>query len=166
MVFTVDRVQQRLLGAEHNVDIPVPRRGGRRLQALSIEQIVDIPVPVEGLQCFRPGQGSASSSFSHSSVGVRDDENEQFHEFFALFPTGKKVRRSPGRWVSESPRTPAHGRRRLLQPTPRGATAEGFFIDDSAACGCGWTRASGSCLVRMSSVLSQVEMQILGSDMG
>ena len=44
------------LGAEQNVDIPGPRRGGRRLQALSIEQIVDILVPVEGLQCFRPGE--------------------------------------------------------------------------------------------------------------
>ena len=99
------------LGAEQNVDIPGPRRGGRRLQARSIEQIVDILVPVEGLQCFRQGQGSASSSSSHSSAGVRDDENEQFHEFFGLFPLEKsaKVTRQVGVGVAAdtSSRTPA-----------------------------------------------------------
>ena len=77
------------LGAGQNVDIPVPRRGGRRLQgllpqqdstALAVEQIVDTPVPLEGLQGFRPGQGSASSSFSHSSAGLLDDEDEQFEK--------------------------------------------------------------------------------------
>ena len=89
------------LGAEQNVDIPVLRRGGRGgsgggLQTLLaeqdstavVEQIFDIPVPVEGLPGFRPGQGPASSSSSHSSAGVLDDENEQFQGVFShLFPT-------------------------------------------------------------------------------
>ena len=105
------------LGAEQNLDIPVPRGGGRRLQgllpeqdstALSAEQTVDIPVPVEGLQGFCPGQGSASSSFSHSSAGVLDDENEQFQRVFRTFPHRKKSAKVTRQVTASVPGTPAH----------------------------------------------------------
>ena len=82
---------------EQLVNIPVPRGGVRRHQgfppeqgstALPCEQIVDIPVPLgESLHGFLPGQGSASSS--QFPAGAADDA---FQGFFALFPTGKKVR--------------------------------------------------------------------------
>ena len=50
--------------------------------ALTVEQIVNTPVSLEG---FRPGQGSASTSFSHSSAGVLDDADEPFEGFFSHF---------------------------------------------------------------------------------
>ena len=110
------------LRAEQNVDIPVPRQGGRRLQgpfpeqdstALTVEQIVDIAVPLEGLQGSRPGQGSASSSFSHSFAGVLDDEDEQFDGVFRTFPVPKKVRGSLPHSGSELGATLLHPHRRL-----------------------------------------------------
>ena len=70
-------------------------------------QIVDIPVRSRGLQGFRQGEVPTASS---SSLGPAA---EPFHWVFRTFPFEKKVRRSPGRFVPESPRTPARGRRRL-----------------------------------------------------
>ena len=82
-------------GAAQIVDIP----SGRGLDgflprpnptALTVEQTVDIPAPVAGLQDFRPGQGSASSSFSHSPAGVLDHGDELVQGFFRTFPRVKK----------------------------------------------------------------------------
>ena len=101
---------------EQHVDIPVPRRGGRlagpqafppeqsstasqlSLERTSVriaEQIVDFPVSRGGLQDFRPGQVSSSSSH----VPARDQEglDEPGEGFFRTFPRGIKVRRSPAR---------------------------------------------------------------------
>ena len=95
--------------AEQHVDIPVPRRGGRhpglqgfpprqtstatpsskkRISERIVEQIVDIPGG--GLQDFRPGQSSSSSSH----VPARDQEglDEPGEGFFRTFPQNKKVR--------------------------------------------------------------------------
>ena len=84
---------------EQIVGNPVPqgrRSGGARggLQgslpvqnsAAVSEQIVDIPAR-RGLHGFLPGQGSSSSSSR-----LRDDADEDFTGFFALFPILKKVR--------------------------------------------------------------------------
>ena len=98
---------------EQHVDIPVPRRGGRypglqrllsgqsstasqlALESISeriAEQIVDFPVSHGGLQDFRPGQGSSSSSH----VPARDQEglDEPGEGSFRTFPQNKKKVRS------------------------------------------------------------------------
>ena len=79
------------------VDFPVPGGGGRPadLQGFHPEQssttspfsqqIVDIPVLSGGLQGFRPGQGSAASSSSHSPSGVHEDANGPGEGFFRTF---------------------------------------------------------------------------------
>ena len=85
---------------EQIVEIPVPqgRRGsGGGLQgflpvqnsAAVAEQIVDIPAP-RGLSDFLPGQGSSSSSSSR----LRDDADEAFTGFFALFPVPPDQKKS------------------------------------------------------------------------
>ena len=64
-----------------------------------MEQIVDTPAR-RGLPDFLPGQGSSSSSSR-----LRDDADEDFTGFFALFPVLKKVRswaRTRGRNCSPS----------------------------------------------------------------
>ena len=54
-----------------------------------VEQIIDIPGG--GLQGFRPGQGSPSSSSFHSPAGSDDDADEAWYRvFFALFTRLKK----------------------------------------------------------------------------
>ena len=91
--------------AEHRVDIPVAGRGGRisglqgflpgqsstmpqfsmkRISARTVEQIVRFPG--EGLQDFRPGQSSPTSSSFHSPAGSDDDANEPGDGFFRTFP--------------------------------------------------------------------------------
>ena len=116
---------------KETVDIPVPRRGGRRLQgllpeqdstALAVEEIVDTPVPLEGLQGFRSGQGFASSSSSHSSAGVLDDEDEQFEGSLRTFP-----RRTNGARVS--PHSGSELGADFTSSTPS-AQLEGSFIDE------------------------------------
>ena len=90
---------------EQHVDIPVPRRGGRnaglqgflpgqcstaspssmeRISDRIVEQVVDFPVSRGGLQDFRPGQGSSSSSH----VPARDQEglDESGEGVFSTFP--------------------------------------------------------------------------------
>ena len=80
---------------EQNVDIPVPGReegisglqgfppeqsstathsSEDRISERIVEQIVDIPVSGGGLQDFRPGQSSSSSS--HLPAGVHEDADE------------------------------------------------------------------------------------------
>ena len=120
---------------EQNADIPVPpgrgglgglqefgadhdSRGGReggavfkvyaqdRIQQRLIKQITlkfQFLRVVAVLEVFPSFSGASSSQ----SAGASD---EAFTVFFALFPKIKKVRRSAGRWVPESPRTPAHPR--------------------------------------------------------
>ena len=94
---------------EQNVDIPVPDGGGRnvglqgflpvqsstamlssgeRLSEQIVEQIVD--VPGGGLQDFRPGQSSSSSS--HFPAGFLGDADEPGERVFRTFPQNKKVR--------------------------------------------------------------------------
>ena len=118
---------------EQNVDIPVPRRGGRstglqgflpgqsstassssskkRISERTVEQIVRFPG--EGLQDFRPGQVSPASSSFHSPAGSDDDANEPGDGVFRTFPHGKKCG-VPGRSVRTCPGTSAHGPRRLM----------------------------------------------------
>ena len=87
------------LSMEQNVDIPVPGRGGRisglpgqgstatrsskkRISGRIVEPTVDIPGG--GLQDFRPGQSSSSSS--HVPARAREALDELGDGFFALFP--------------------------------------------------------------------------------
>ena len=118
---------------EQHVDIPVPRRGGRypglqgllsrqsstasqlaleRISERIVEQIVDFPVSREGLQDFRPGQGSSSSSH----VPARDQEglDELGEGVFRTYPRVKKVRVPPRVRVRSCPGRSAHGLRRLM----------------------------------------------------
>ena len=103
---------------EQNVAIPVLGGGGRLaglqgfLPAQSSaapqfsekrfsERIVEQIAHISGgdLRVSRPVQGSPASSSFVSPAGSDDDANEPgegFFFFFALFPTLKKVRRSPG----------------------------------------------------------------------
>ena len=88
---------------EQNVDIPVPGRGGRssglqgflpgqdstallsseeRISERIVEQIVDIPGG--GLQDFRPGQSSSSSS--HFPAGVPGALDEPGQGVFRTLP--------------------------------------------------------------------------------
>ena len=109
---------------EQNVAIPVPPRGGRhpglqgfpprqsstampssskkRISERIVEQIVDIPSG--GLQDFRPGQSSSSSSHVPArACDALDAPGDGF--FFALFPNIEKVRsrvRTRGRNCSPS----------------------------------------------------------------
>ena len=108
---------------EQHVDIPVPRRGGRnaglqgflpgqsftasqlsveRISERIAEQIVDFPVSRGGLQDYRPGQGSSSSSH----VPARDQEglNESGEGFFFAF---SKLKKSAKLGPHSSPRVPA-----------------------------------------------------------
>ena len=55
-----------------------------------MQQIVDIPVSGGGLQDFRPGQGSSSSS--HVPARGHEDADGPGEGFFAVFPNIKKVR--------------------------------------------------------------------------
>ena len=59
-----------------------------RISERIMEQIVDFPVPVGGLQDFRPGQSSSSSS--HVPAGVHEDLGEPGEGVFRTFPRGKK----------------------------------------------------------------------------
>ena len=118
------------LGAEHNVDIPVPRRGGRRLQALSIEQIVDIPVPVEGLQCFRPGQTVPNfilvfSLFKLVSVTTRMSSFMSFSHFSTLEKSAKVTRQVGVGVAADTSLTDAGGfcSPRLVVPRRRGSSS-------------------------------------------
>ena len=93
-VFSQDWVQQRLGltiqflrvaegGARGGLQGSLPVQNS----AAVVEQIVDIPAR-RGLPDFLPGQGSSSSSSSR----LRDDADDDFTGFFALFPVVKKVR--------------------------------------------------------------------------
>ena len=94
---------------EQHVDIPVPGRGWRnvglqgfpreqsstvtassqeRLSERIVEQIVDFSVCGGGLQDFRPGQSSSSSS--HFPAGVHEVLDEPGQGFFRTFPHEKK----------------------------------------------------------------------------
>ena len=126
------------LRLEQNVDIPVPGRGGRssglqgflpgqgstallsseeRISDRTVEQIVDISGG--GLQDFRPGLRSSSSS--HFPAGVPEALDEPGQGFFRTFHQNQKVRsrvrtRVRGLPASVSPSTPAPQHRvRLLQ---------------------------------------------------
>ena len=116
------------LRLEQNDDIPVPGRGERssglqgllpgqgstallsseeRISERIVEQIVDFPGG--GLQNFRPGQSSSSSS--HVPARVHEDANEPGVVFFALFPKIQKVRSRVRTRVRECPLVLAHPRR-------------------------------------------------------
>ena len=106
--------------AEQIVDIPVPRGRGvhgglqgfhprQSSTASSTEQIVDFPVG-EGLQDFLPKP--------HSAAPLAFSRGEPNQGGFRTFPHWNKVRRSAGRWVLESSRTPAHSRRLLITMMP------------------------------------------------
>ena len=119
---------------EQQVDIPVPRRGGRstglqgflpgqsstassssskkRIPERTVEQIVRFTG--EGLQDSRPGQVSPASSSFQSPAGSDDDANEPGDGVFRTFPHGKKCG-VPGRSVRTCPGTSAHGPRRLMR---------------------------------------------------
>ena len=98
---------------EQHVDIPVPGRGGRISglqgfppgqcptalhvsQELISERIVEqfVDIPGGGLQDFRPGQSSSSSS--HFPAGVHEVMNELGEGFFHTFPRKKKSARVAG----------------------------------------------------------------------
>ena len=106
---------------EQSVDIPVPGGGGRnaglqgslpeqsstaplssaeRLFERIVEQIVGSPGG--GLQDFRPGQSSSSSS--HFPAGILGDADEPGEGFFRTFPQNKK---SAKLGPHSSPRVPA-----------------------------------------------------------
>ena len=72
-------------------------------------QIVGIPIRSGGLQGFRPGQVSTPPASLPRSA---DEALKGF--FFRTFPRFCKSAQSAGRSSAESPRTRAHGRRRLL----------------------------------------------------
>ena len=59
-----------------------------RISEQVVEQIVDIPVSGGGLEDFRPGQSSSSSS--HFQAGVHEDADEPGEGFFRSFPQNKK----------------------------------------------------------------------------
>ena len=123
------------LRMEQNVDIPVPGRGGRisglqgflprqsstallssgeRISERTVEQIVDIPGG--GLQDFRPGQSSSSSS--HFPAGVPEALDEPWQGFFSHFSqkNAKSGSRSRQRVpTSFSPSTPAPQQRVRLK---------------------------------------------------
>ena len=98
------------------------------------EQIVDIPDPAEGLQGFRPGQGStASSSSSHSPAGVLGDADEPFEGFFRTFsppPKSAKV----GRQVSARAHghsSPSELSAHQMLAVDEEPTLEDFFVDQA-----------------------------------
>ena len=120
------------LRMEHTVDIPVPGRGGRtsglqgflprqsstalpstheRISERIVEQIVAFPGG--GLEDFRPGQSSSSSS--HFPAGVPEALDEAGQGVFALFPQFffKKFRSRVRTRVRECPLVSAHPRRLL-----------------------------------------------------
>ena len=83
-----------------------------RISVRIVEQIVDFTVSGRGLQDYRPGQSSSSSS--HFPAGVHEVLDEHGEGFFRTFPSGKKVRVSPRVRVRGCPGTSAHGLRRLV----------------------------------------------------
>ena len=118
---------------DQNADIPVPLgRGGRnaglqgsspeqsstaalssaeRISERIVEQNVDIPVG-GGLQDFRPGQSSSSSS--HFPAGILRDADEPGEGVFRTFPQlKKKVRNWVRTRVRECTPVSAHPRRLL-----------------------------------------------------
>ena len=111
-------------------------------------QNVNIPAPRDDPQDFHPVPGFAA--LSSETAG------------FALFPEFKKSAKSaasPGARVHGHSISWLMGSPRLVVPRRRGSSS-------MTLAACGWTRASGSCEARMSSVLGQGEMQFLGTDMG
>ena len=107
---------------EHHVDIPVPGRGGRnvglqgfppgqsptaqhsfktRISERIMEQIVDIPGG--GLQSFRPGQISSSSSH-FQEAGVHEGLDEPGEGFFRTSSRGKKSAEVAGQVGADMPR--------------------------------------------------------------
>ena len=102
---------------EQHVDIPVPGRGGRisgfqgflpeqsstapqfseeRISERIVEQIVDIPRG--GLQDFRPGQSSSSSSHVPAGISEVMDEPGEFILFFARSSSCSDALDAPGYW--------------------------------------------------------------------
>ena len=134
------------LRVEQNVDIPVPGRGGRiaglqgffpgqsstalpseeRISERIVEQNVDFTVG-GGLQDFRPGQSSSSSSHVPARVSeALDEDGEGFILHFS--PKVKKMRswvRTRGRNCSPSR---AHPRRQLMGITGSMATTSGSAL--------------------------------------
>ena len=117
------------LRMEQNVDIPGPGRGGRisglqgflrgqgstaflsseeRISERIVEQF--IAIPGGGLQDFRPGQSSSSSS--HFPAGVPEALDEPGQGVFRTFPKIKMRSRVRAR-VRECPLVSAHPRRLL-----------------------------------------------------
>ena len=114
---------------DQHVDIPAPGRGGRnaglqdfppgqssaathssetRISEWIVEQIVASPLSGGGLQ--------SSSSSSHFHAGVHEGLDEPgAGGVFRTFPRGKKVQRSPARWVRTCPGMSVHGRRRPMR---------------------------------------------------
>ena len=147
---------------EQNVDIPVQRRSSRfsspgqkfnsdaflsleRISEQVVEQIVDISlVSGGGLEDFRPGQSSSSSS--HFQAGVHEDADEPSEGFFRTFPQNIKkcgVRILPRlrgcppvlahpRWrlsLRMRPcRTPSSGCSSVTSPLARPATGTGVLV--------------------------------------
>ena len=124
---SLDRIPQRY----------VDRRRPQKAEQQFAEQVIDIPVPRNrgdhgGLQGFPPRQGLQCTVeqivrtflqvevFKVFSLILVWQLLPQFRvkrlgKVFFFFSRSKKVRRSPGRFVPESPRTPPHGRRRLMR---------------------------------------------------
>ena len=75
--------------------VGLPGQGSKALQKciseLSVEQFVDIPCG--GLQDFRPGQSSPSSS--HVPAGISEVLDEPGEGFFRTFPPNKKGATQP-----------------------------------------------------------------------
>ena len=113
----------------------------------TVEQ--NVGIPGGGLQGFRPGQCSPSSS---SSVSGSDDDADELGEgFFALFSVPRKVRRSPGTRVRECPGTPAHPRWALIKWLPMMSVRRGTTRSVSrrgAALGAALAALIGACSER------------------
>ena len=83
-----------------------------RISERNVEQIVDSRRFGGGLQDFRPGQSSSSSS--HDPARVSEALDEPGEGFFALFSKFLKVRHNLRTRGRHSLRTRAHGRRLLM----------------------------------------------------
>ena len=113
-VLVLDRIQTAYLEQIDENPVPHGRGGGgargglkdflpEQNSAAVVEQIVDIPAR-RGLPDFLPGQGSSSSSSR-----LRDDADEDFTGFFALFTVRKKCEVGLELGVGTAPRVePLH----------------------------------------------------------
>ena len=109
-----------------------------RVQSTRAEQIVDIPCG--GLQDFRPGQSSSSSS--HFPAGILGDADEPGEGFFRTFNQHKKSAKlgphsSPRVHASVSSSTPAPQRIRLNGTAARERHAGKWRTDTGLPGGCG-----------------------------